>query len=106
MLLGLYPVAELTRVIIINGIRFFPEMTGQFMAEIVLMWVLYLLIIPLLLKFDNLFFHYSQKSSRKDLVQADNTVDYIDASKSLLKKREVPYKQADSIKKVKKKIAT
>jgi hypothetical protein len=49
MLLGLYPVAELTRVIIVSGTYYFPEMHGQFAVEIALMWILYLSIIPVFL---------------------------------------------------------
>ncbi len=49
MLLGLYPIIELTRVIIISGEAYFPEMKGQFAAEIAIMWILYLSIVPVFL---------------------------------------------------------
>lgn len=49
MLLGLYPIAELTRVIVVSGTYYFPDMDGQFIAEITIMWFLYLLIIPVFL---------------------------------------------------------
>jgi hypothetical protein len=53
MLLALYPIAELTRVILISGEFYFPEMKGQFAAEIAIMWVLYLSIVPLFLMINN-----------------------------------------------------
>ena len=53
MLLGLYPIAELTRVIIVSGRYYFPDMDGQFIVEIAVMWVLYLLIIPVYLMINN-----------------------------------------------------
>ncbi len=53
MLLGLYPIAELTRVIIVSGEFYFPEMKGQFAAEIAIMWILYLSIVPVFLLFNN-----------------------------------------------------
>lgn len=53
MLLGLYPIVELTRVIIVSGQFYFPEMKGQFAAEIAVMWVLYLSIVPVFLLFNN-----------------------------------------------------
>jgi len=49
MLLGLYPVVELTRVIIVGGTYYFPEMRFKFATEITVMWVLYLAIIPVFL---------------------------------------------------------
>jgi hypothetical protein len=49
MLLSLYPIAELTRVILVSGNYYFPEMEGQFAAEITIMWVLYLSIVPVFL---------------------------------------------------------
>jgi len=49
MLLGLYPIAELTRVIVVSGTYYYPEMDGQFAAEIAIMWLLYLSIIPIFL---------------------------------------------------------
>jgi len=49
MLLALYPIAELTRVILVSGEYYFPEMKGQFGAEIAIMWLLYLSIIPVFL---------------------------------------------------------
>lgn len=49
MLLALYPIAELTRVILVSGEYYFPEMRGQFGAEIAIMWILYLSIVPVFL---------------------------------------------------------
>lgn len=48
MLLGLYPVVELTRMIWTNGIAYFPELRLVFMVETIIMWDLYLAIIPVL----------------------------------------------------------
>ena len=48
--LTLYPVAELSRVIILYN-RAYPD--WQFMAELVIMWVLYLSMIPVLRRFIN-----------------------------------------------------
>jgi flagellar biosynthesis/type III secretory pathway M-ring protein FliF/YscJ len=53
MLLGLYPIAELTRVIVVSGEYYFPDMKGQFIAEIAIMWALYLAIVPVFLVFNN-----------------------------------------------------
>lgn len=53
MLLGLYPIAELTRVIVVSGVFYFPDMTGQLYAEVAVMWVMYLSIIPVFLFFNN-----------------------------------------------------
>jgi hypothetical protein len=49
MLLALYPIAELTRVILVSGEYYFPEMKGQFGAEIAIMWSMYIMIIPVFL---------------------------------------------------------
>jgi uncharacterized membrane protein len=49
MLLALYPIAELTRVILVSGEYYFPEMKGQFGAEITIMWAMYVSIIPVFL---------------------------------------------------------
>jgi uncharacterized membrane protein len=49
MLLGLYPIVELTRVIVVSGVYYFPEMKGQFAAEISIMWILYIMIVPVFL---------------------------------------------------------
>lgn len=49
MLLALYPIAELTRVITIDELirHLNPEINiGNFYAEITIMWILYLCIIP------------------------------------------------------------
>ena len=54
MLLGLYPIVELTRVIVVSGTYYFPDMDAQFTLEIVLMWILYLSIVPV-------FLFYSRK---------------------------------------------
>ena len=48
MLLGLYPIVELTRVIWTNGIVKFPELETLFVAETVIMWFFYLGIMPVL----------------------------------------------------------
>ncbi len=48
LILGLYPIVELTRVIIING-SLFPDLKEQFIWEVIIMWILYLLIIPIFL---------------------------------------------------------
>lgn len=61
MLLGLYPIAELTRVIIVSGEFYFPNMKGQFVAEIAVMWILYLSIAPVFMIFNNhTLRHYHQ----------------------------------------------
>lgn len=63
MLLGLYPIIELTRVIVISGEAYFPEMKGQFAAEIAIMWTLYLSIIPVFLfVHSRIMRHYSPKT--------------------------------------------
>jgi hypothetical protein len=46
MVLALYPVVELTRVILVAGALYFPDMHISFAIEIALMWALYLAIIP------------------------------------------------------------
>jgi hypothetical protein len=51
MLLGLYPIAELTRVIVVSGNYYFPQMHGEFAGEIVFMWTFYLCIVPTFLFF-------------------------------------------------------
>ena len=48
MVLGFYPVFELTRIIVVDGMRIYPDKLPQFIFEIVFMWVFYLGIIPLL----------------------------------------------------------
>ena len=62
MVLGLYPIVELTRVIIYSGKFYYPAMvtfhfiSGEmgYYTEITVMWILYLSIIPIGL----LFFKY------------------------------------------------
>ena len=49
--LPLYPCIELTRIILVNGWTLWPEQTGLFKAEIAVIWFLWLLIIPVYLKF-------------------------------------------------------
>ncbi len=49
MLLTLYPAVELTRVIVVAGPLYFPQMQGKFVYEIVTLWVMYLLMIPVYL---------------------------------------------------------
>ncbi len=53
MLLGLYPIAELTRVILVSGTYYFPGLKSQLIAEIIIMWTLYLSIAPVFLLFNN-----------------------------------------------------
>jgi len=49
MLLGLYPITELTRVILLYAYRYGDlEFTLLATYEITLMWILYMLIIPVL----------------------------------------------------------
>lgn len=69
MLLGLYPIIELTRVIIVSGEIYFPEMTGQFVAEIAIMWTLYLSIAPVFLVFNNHKLRHYRKMKREMLKQ-------------------------------------
>ena len=47
MLCGLYPIAELTRIILVAWEWYYPAMGGKFILEIALMWLMYLGIIPL-----------------------------------------------------------
>lgn len=47
MLCGLYPVLELTRMILVAWEWYYPAMGGEFIREIALMWLMYLGIIPL-----------------------------------------------------------
>ncbi len=51
MFLGSYPVVELTRVIVVSGTHYYPEMQGWFAFEIAGMWLFYLSIIPIYLLF-------------------------------------------------------
>jgi hypothetical protein len=51
MFLGSYPVIELTRVIVVSGTSYYPDMKGWFTFEIAGMWLLYLSIIPVYLFF-------------------------------------------------------
>jgi hypothetical protein len=51
MLLGLYPIAELTQLILVSGVYYYPELKGQFVGEIVVMWALYAAVIPVFLGF-------------------------------------------------------
>jgi uncharacterized membrane protein len=67
MLLALYPIAELTRVILVSGEYYFPEMKGQFGAEITVMWAMYLAIIPVFLMINNRRVRSYQKKKREIL---------------------------------------
>ena len=51
MFLGSYPVIELTRVIVVSGTYYYPDMKGWFGVEIAAMWLFYLSIIPVYLLF-------------------------------------------------------
>jgi hypothetical protein len=42
MACGLYPIAELTRLILISGRYYYPEMEPQFYTEVSVMWIMYL----------------------------------------------------------------
>jgi hypothetical protein len=70
MLLGLYPIAELTRVIIVSGTFYFPDMNGQFTAEIAIMWTLYLCIIPIFLLINSRKIRYYLRA-RKETLKRD-----------------------------------
>jgi hypothetical protein len=61
MLLALYPIIELTRVIVVSGQFYFPQMEGQFWVEIAFMWTMYLSIIPVFLLINN----YLRRSYRR-----------------------------------------
>jgi hypothetical protein len=67
MLMGLYPIVELTRVIIVNGQYYFPEMSAQFNAEVAIMWVLYLGIIPVYLIVSNYILRVPSKTKKEAL---------------------------------------
>ena len=67
MLMALYPIAELTRVILVSGEYYFPEMKGQFGAEITIMWAMYLSIIPVFLLINNRRLRSYQKKKREIL---------------------------------------
>jgi uncharacterized membrane protein len=75
MLLALYPIAELTRVIIVSGTYYFPEMEGQLIAETTIMWVLYLSIVPVFLLFNNRNVRHLRRLKRETLTRkTDQTV--------------------------------
>jgi hypothetical protein len=61
MFLGSYPVIELTRVIVVSGTSYYPEMKGWFTFEIAGMWLLYLSIIPVYLFFIPYIFSSKQR---------------------------------------------
>ncbi len=67
MLLGLYPITELTRIIIVSGEFYFPEMKGQFAAEIAIMWILYLSIVPVFLLLNNHRLRHYRKMKKEIL---------------------------------------
>ena len=48
MCLGLYPVAELTRVVWTISYAYDPGRLSTWVAETIIMWILYLLIIPIM----------------------------------------------------------
>ena len=48
MCLGLYPVAELTRVVWTISYAYDPDRLSTWVAETIIMWILYLLIIPIM----------------------------------------------------------
>jgi hypothetical protein len=75
MLLGLYPIAELTRVIVVSGTYYFPDMKGQFAAEIIVMWLLYLMIAPVYLMIVNRrfkLFRKFRKETAKSRISNEN----------------------------------
>jgi hypothetical protein len=65
LLLGLYPIAELTRVIRDDKEFYYPHMETQFTIEMVSMWVLYLCIIPVFLWFNG---SHSERSKNNPFV--------------------------------------
>ncbi len=73
MLLSLYPIAELTRVIIVSGIYYFPGMKGQLVAEVIIMWILYCSIIPVFLLFTSRNIRHYRKWRREFSRQNNNT---------------------------------
>jgi len=88
MLLGLYPIVELTRVIIVSGQFYFPEMKGQFAAEIAVMWILYLSIVPVFLLFNNRRLRFYRRM-RNELLKRKETKNYRGLSAS--KRAEAEY---------------
>ena len=66
MLLGLYPIAELTRVILVSGMFYFPEMQGQLYAEVAVMWILYLSIVPVFLMFNGRNLSGARRTSKPE----------------------------------------
>ncbi len=74
MLLGLYPITELTRVIIVSGEYYFPEMKGQFAAEIAIMWILYLSIVPVFLVFNSYRLRNYRKIKKERLKRKDTDI--------------------------------
>jgi hypothetical protein len=61
MLLAIYPVVELTRLIVVSGNFYFPDMKGWFVFEITSMWIFYLSIIPVYLLFTQPSFNLKRK---------------------------------------------
>lgn len=61
MFLSSYPVVELTRLIIVSGSLYYPEMQGWFVFELAGMWLLYLSIIPVYLYFTRPGFGLNRK---------------------------------------------
>jgi uncharacterized membrane protein len=81
MLLGLYPIVELTRVIIVSGEFYFPEMKGQFAAEIAIMWILYLAIVPVFLLINSYLFNHSPKNNKEAFRKSEAKNPYIPTSR-------------------------
>ncbi len=61
MFLGSYPVIELTRVILVDGRHYYPELLGWFIFEIAGMWLPYLAIVPIYLFFTRPSFGLKRK---------------------------------------------
>jgi hypothetical protein len=66
MFLGSYPVIELTRVIVVSGTAYYPNMRNWFAVEIAAMWFLYLSIIPVYLFFTRTGFSLNRKKVTND----------------------------------------
>ena len=90
MLLGLYPIAELTRIIVVGGEYYFPNMKGQFGAEVALMWVLYLSIVPVFLLVNNTRLRRYRNKKSEILRQAE-----MKRNLSLLTQRKEDYIRVD-----------
>jgi hypothetical protein len=80
MLLALYPIAELTRVIVISGTFYFPEMKWQLVSEVTIMWFLYLSIVPVFLLFNNRKIRHLRKLRRGMMKRPSDETDIAQAS--------------------------